>query len=350
MAEDGPAFGNFKLSLQSVVCHQGESTESGHYVSLVRCPNPEQPSESRWMRFDDLADERVLYTNVDTFLLQESPYLLFYQVIPIEDDASGITKDEDPLTDLTPPPAYSESNLSRGSKIDSGISGLSSSPRMSYTSNERPTRETPRPSLEIRRPSSEASVSDEAGGGRLSTASDRSQNVIFSETDSNIAIGAKQDFLNPPNLEITNQTDGPNSLTATRHGSKTSQDASKSRRSSKTDENRMSASLSRLASRISKDKLRSTGTTANATGSRTQPSGPNPASDQTKEPLGDRLSHAAALVAASEKALAPSEKPTDRGRLKKEAKEKSKAAQRDQQQLLKEKRKSDKPDRECLVM
>ena len=40
----------------------------------------------------------------------------------------------------------------------------------------------------------------------------------------------------------------------------------------------------------------------------------------------------------------------DRARLRKEAKEKGKAAQRDHQHLIKGRRKEGKPDRECSVM
>lgn len=66
--ENGPLYGNFKLSLQSVVCHRGNSVDSGHYVSLVRGANsnlhstsqttetnPGAESSDQWMRFDDLA-------------------------------------------------------------------------------------------------------------------------------------------------------------------------------------------------------------------------------------------------------------------------------------------------------
>ena len=41
-SDDGALFGNFKLSLQSVVCHRGTSVDSGHYVTLVRGPPVEE--------------------------------------------------------------------------------------------------------------------------------------------------------------------------------------------------------------------------------------------------------------------------------------------------------------------
>lgn len=84
-------FGDFKLSLESVVCHRGHSTDAGHYISLIRGAPPNatsaaEISETPWMRFDDLAQERVSFVDIKTALKEESPYLLFYQVQPIEDD------------------------------------------------------------------------------------------------------------------------------------------------------------------------------------------------------------------------------------------------------------------------
>jgi hypothetical protein len=107
MNEDGPLAGNFRLILQSVVCHRGLSTHSGHYVALCRgqASNavPEsQPTSRRgsmtdsdegddpWMRFDDLANPRVTYVDIREALKHETPYLLFYQVQPIGDDGHSI--------------------------------------------------------------------------------------------------------------------------------------------------------------------------------------------------------------------------------------------------------------------
>ncbi|KAI5290937.1 hypothetical protein KEM54_006949 [Ascosphaera aggregata] len=92
--ESAPIFGNFKLVLQAVVCHRGSSTDSGHYISMVRSKNPETSSptssspqdeiETTWLRFDDLAYERVTAVDIDKALREESPYLLFYQILPID--------------------------------------------------------------------------------------------------------------------------------------------------------------------------------------------------------------------------------------------------------------------------
>ncbi|KAF2404671.1 cysteine proteinase [Trichodelitschia bisporula] len=87
-----PSFTNFKLSLQSVICHRGKSLDAGHYISLVRGP----PSGAAWLRFDDLARERVTPVDMPEALRAECPYLLFYQVVPI--DANGAWIED--------PPAY----------------------------------------------------------------------------------------------------------------------------------------------------------------------------------------------------------------------------------------------------
>ena len=104
--DDPLMYRNFKLSLQSVVCHRGNSVNSGHYISLVRgtsVPGLEEgqhqnntPMESptHWMRFDDLANEKITLTDINEALRQETPYLLFYQILPIEGDPGHITDGE----------------------------------------------------------------------------------------------------------------------------------------------------------------------------------------------------------------------------------------------------------------
>ncbi|KAI0855440.1 cysteine proteinase [Xylaria cubensis] len=115
--EEGGLTAEYKLVLQSVVCHRGDSLHSGHYISFSRVapklltdnrrhtndPPPDY-EEAQWVKFDDLANERV--TGVDDIkeaLKQEMPYLLFYQVIPIVDvTASSVASIE------ANPPAYDD--------------------------------------------------------------------------------------------------------------------------------------------------------------------------------------------------------------------------------------------------
>jgi len=128
MQEGSPLVGNFKLVLQSVVCHRGKSVHSGHYVSLVRgyaanaagsvggneLERPDSSSsdeaEDPWMLFDDLAKERVTYVSINKALRDECPYLLFYQVQPIDPDDAEVAG----------PPSYHEATSSRAGSDDVG--------------------------------------------------------------------------------------------------------------------------------------------------------------------------------------------------------------------------------------
>jgi hypothetical protein len=100
---DGP-LGNFKLVLQSVVCHRGNSLNAGHYIALARGSSPvndpkinedRNSTDSRdgertndiWLKFDDMdLAERVRPVNVREALDKEMPYLIFYQIQPIDED------------------------------------------------------------------------------------------------------------------------------------------------------------------------------------------------------------------------------------------------------------------------
>ncbi|KAI1909086.1 hypothetical protein LOZ12_002413 [Ophidiomyces ophidiicola] len=127
LEEDAPLYGNFKLSLQAVICHQGNSVDSGHYISLVRgsslvdsntSSNDSSLSDDSfpdninnyWLRFDDIAQERITVVDIEKALKDESPYLLFYQILPINADPA----------DLVPPP-YEESNGYGGVLLEKGI-------------------------------------------------------------------------------------------------------------------------------------------------------------------------------------------------------------------------------------
>jgi len=109
----------YKLDLQSVVCHRGDSLHSGHYIAFARVapklltdnrrhdsdPPPDY-EEAQWARFDDLAvDERVTYVDdIKESLHEEMPYLLFYQIVPMVDVTAASTDGS-----ITEPPAYNES-------------------------------------------------------------------------------------------------------------------------------------------------------------------------------------------------------------------------------------------------
>lgn len=119
MEDGGPLYGNFKLVLQSAICHRGVSVDSGHYISLVRGTIPtgakRQSSSSQeesdsssdinqhWMRFDDLAAERITLVDIEKALKDESPYLLFYQILPVNENPDNADIVQDGL------PSYAQS-------------------------------------------------------------------------------------------------------------------------------------------------------------------------------------------------------------------------------------------------
>ena len=122
----------YKLVLQSVVCHRGKSLHSGHYISFARVapkllkdnrqhdhdPPPDY-EEPQWVKFDDLeVDGRVtMVEDIGEALRQEMPYLLFYQIVPMV-DVCDISSNGS----IDEPPTYVESALhspaSRG-RVDS---------------------------------------------------------------------------------------------------------------------------------------------------------------------------------------------------------------------------------------
>ncbi|KAI9721510.1 MAG: hypothetical protein M1812_002272 [Candelaria pacifica] len=240
--EGGPLFGNFKLSLQSVVCHRGTSIHSGHYVSLVRgtapnavtlhetAPNNED-REDRWMLFDDLAKERVSYVDIKESLRTESPYLLFYQVQPIEEDFPHPSTADDP-------PPYAESQSG-----DSGTPVSTLTPQLSFGTADR---------SEFSRPSLELPSSDNDPRGRSSILEDRRPSLTF--LDGSTSNEPRPDQLH--SMPVQPIEDGSGSFSnSTRRELKAKKGGSSSRSASQAGENRMSATFSRITSRMSRDKL-----------------------------------------------------------------------------------------------
>lgn len=112
----------YKLVLQSVICHRGDSLQSGHYISFARVapklltdnrrhdsdPPPDY-EEAQWAQFDDLdVENRVSYVDdIRQSLRDEMPYLLFYQVVPMVEVAAPSSEGT-----AADPPSYIESKVS----------------------------------------------------------------------------------------------------------------------------------------------------------------------------------------------------------------------------------------------
>lgn len=245
MKEEGPLFGNFKLVLQSVVCHRGVSVDSGHYVALVRANAHDRPSTSHseedhdsdiWLRFDDLSNPRVMEIDVKKALREESPYLLFYQVQPIDEE----------LAMRGDPPAYDEAQFGLPSMDPSKETLASTNTPDTDTGGEREKAAPTDVLTESRYP--DESVS------RNSISSNRRSSVAFDDLEGSVTRGRTQ----PP----TPDEQKPGFLSASRRGSRIwMPGGNRSRPGSPSGENRLSMTLSRLTGRGSKDKLTITETT-----------------------------------------------------------------------------------------
>lgn len=305
--ETGPLYGNFKLSLQSVVCHRGNSVDSGHYVSLVRGTNTKLPSTSHsaetslsteigdvWMRFDDLAADRITRVNIEEALKEESPYLLFYQIVPIDDSlteenlsdkrASFISVSED-LRDDT----EKEILLSAGSRDSTGRDP--SSARLSFDLSSL------RPTLDNTETDASLNVPDRT----MTDTKDSEQN----------------------NPSIRDAFAARRSLSIPRRR-KESQSRSRSRGGDQSGEKRLSAAFSRFTSRMSKEKsIEKLPTDANE-------------NDGQVEALGGNLPS----IAYDETKIKDPERGRDATTKQNNGKQRRKPSTN----------KKERPDRECLVM
>lgn len=305
MNEDGAAFGNFKLSLQSVVCHRGEKVDSGHYVSLVRGEAPYDTgnglnNRDQWMLFDDLRKEgRVRYVDVKETLKEESPYLLFYQVQPIDGDPGKIEQGDKP-------PTY------RSSALDS----LITIPPLPHISN---TTMTTNASFQTARVSFEDPIIT-GSDSPISSASERKsgdwrRSVTF--TDESFVAPTK------PAISGSRAGSGNASLNVSRRPSQSGKQGSKSRPNSQSGESRLSASFTRAFGKLTKEKEK----------------------ENEKEKEREKEKEKPEVTVAS---VEPRDEDdtNEGGKLRKEPKEKTRNRDKAQAYL----RRGEKPERECIVM
>jgi hypothetical protein len=253
--EEGPLFGNFKLVLQSVVCHRGVSVDSGHYIALVRANTNERPSTShsdsdedgdKWLRFDDLSTQRVSEVDIKTALREESPYLLFYQVQPIDEE----------LASRGDPPTYTEAQSVLPS-IDPSRETLPSVPSTTATDVETGG-EWDKVTVSDTR--TESHDSDEALG-RYSMSSNRCSSIAIEDMESSVQNLSSRSRAEP----ATPDEQKGGFLSVSRRGSRNWLSGNnKSRPSSPNGETRLSLTLSRLTGRASKDRLVMTAESATA--------------------------------------------------------------------------------------
>jgi len=249
----------YKLVLQSVVCHRGDSLQSGHYIALARVNpklltenrrcDPDPPpdyEEDQWVKFDDLCVEsRVSYVDdIRQALKDEMPYLLFYQIVPtVEVSASTYSGDAEP-------PSYKD----LGTKAD-GSSSQGGSPSNSVSATPA-SYSTNQPSIRL---STELdltrSIGDEGFYTTSSHDNSRRQSAVFLDpfsNDSLLAVSTTGSHSPPP---------GPSEeSTATRlsrAAARFSRSASKSRTPSQQGDGRISSTIRQLGLlRSSKEPLR----------------------------------------------------------------------------------------------
>lgn len=347
--EEGPMIRKFKLSLQSGLCHRGESLNAGHYIAFVReataVPDGDYQSsrrqsdstapprylEEKWLRFDDLASPRVQEVDIKELLKTEMPYLLFYRVEPIYEMSSASISD--PRL-----PSYAASfveiqNHNHARHIDGTDSTVD---QQSYFDGARDA-STPaiRLSADIERPATPRRS--------INLPEDRRGSLAFTES------GLTSAGSSIHGASVTLATSAPatpsEETTAqrmSRAASKVLKSTTKSRPTSQSGEGRMSGAFSRLNLMRSKDSL-------------------NKSSDSARDrpPVHDGAAESRTSINIDEGSLRPHEGGVDRSKSKKEKKKREKSQGPSEKlehpehhhHLHKGKgRAKDVPDRECSVM
>lgn len=87
--------GNFKLILESAICHRGNSISSGHFVSVVRkykmdIDEGEEAYDATWYLYDDMKKKaRVVEKSFKEIFSVEWPYMLFYRLVAMDEYHKG---------------------------------------------------------------------------------------------------------------------------------------------------------------------------------------------------------------------------------------------------------------------
>ncbi|KAK4621589.1 hypothetical protein CLAFUW4_06882 [Fulvia fulva] len=279
MQDEGPLVTNFRLLLQSVVCHRGHSTHSGHYVCLTRgsatnatdsrrSSSDSEDIEDPWMRFDDLARERVTYVDIRQALKDETPYLLFYQVQPIGDDGHSIHElpsyaeaTSRSQSDLVPSekPYLNEQLGSENALEQVPSNAMSTGDGVGSDSIDWAATTSGRPSLEI------SAALEDRRGRRSFQGDERRKSITFDtssyagsiRTDPTVSVPSTPADENPPTEKNGNSFLAvANMISSSRRGSKPLNGKSKSRPTSAgPDANggRFSLNMTKLTQRMSRN-------------------------------------------------------------------------------------------------
>jgi len=390
----------YKLVLQSVVCHRGDSLHSGHYVAFARVapklltdnrrhdhdPPPDY-EEEQWVMFDDLSiDKRVTYVDdIRKCLREEMPYLLFYQIVPMFDFTTASTDGS-----IGDPPSYVESTtyIPGTPSVETNPDSTASRPPSSYfdsstTITHSNFRMNGRLSSDIDRPprfsldEDPYSTSTTLFPHGASTPARRGS-ISFSEPANGPSITsaatAPVSSTQPASPAIPPQDDAGSSYNSTRlsrAAARFTKSGNKSRPTSQMGENRISLTMSRLGfSRRSGD--------ASASSSNNGGEAATGAGDSADGTIVEGDENGSASVSKEKRGKKEKDKKKDKDKDKEKEKDqdKEKDAEKDKEQHLqgnnkkerkpsksrdrsdknkrrgsKEPSKSDsEPDRECIVM
>ncbi|KAK4148674.1 ubiquitin carboxyl-terminal hydrolase-domain-containing protein [Chaetomidium leptoderma] len=344
----------YKLVLQSVICHRGDSIHSGHYVAYARVapklltdnrrydhdPPPDY-EEPQWVRFDDLAIEKRVETVDDIQQClrrqEEMPYVLIYQIVPMVDVTTTSTEGS-----VTEPPCYAESTVNvAGTPSVEGVSdtGQISKSASSYFDSATTLAHTGphiRLSSDIERPP-RFSFED---GLAIKTNNSRRGSITISEPAGTTIPAVSPEAVSPAVTPSEDSTGARLSRAAAMFKAS----PSKSRPTSQAGEGRISLTMSRFGfGRQGRDGSSNNGNGAtNSEASATEQGGPGEddeaASKDKEKDHRHMLPHSHTTKKEKEKGW---NKSKNRDREEKKDKGKAKA---------KDSGKGGIPDRECLIM
>ncbi|KAK6197332.1 ubiquitin carboxyl-terminal hydrolase-domain-containing protein [Scheffersomyces amazonensis] len=91
--------GNYRLILESAVCHRGSSINSGHFISVVRRDSDnvnmseDEGHTAKWYLYDDMKKKsRIVEKTFAEIFNSEWPYMLFYRLVTLEDTPTSTDK------------------------------------------------------------------------------------------------------------------------------------------------------------------------------------------------------------------------------------------------------------------
>jgi hypothetical protein len=129
VADDEGPVENFKLILESAVCHRGSSISLGHFISVSRkdCHNVDitekEAVDATWYLFDDTnVKARIKEKTFKEIFDKEWPYMLFYRLVSNDDKNTNVS---------VAPPEGSKSKYWQNEDIKSPELSAAGSPKLS---------------------------------------------------------------------------------------------------------------------------------------------------------------------------------------------------------------------------